>query len=58
MPHNPFESCSSVLKMTNPEDAKSDRQERVILAENFGNLMILAGYLNLIQSKLSFQESF
>lgn len=52
---NPFESCSSVLKMRNPKGAKSDRQEKVIVAENFGNLMILAGYLNLIQSKLSFQ---
>lgn len=58
MPQNPFESFSSVLKMTNAEDAKSDRQEKVIVAENFGNLMILAGRLNLIPSQLSFQESF
>lgn len=43
--------------MRNPKGAKSDRQEKVIVAENSGNLVILAGYLNLIQSKLSFQES-
>lgn len=47
MPPNPFESSSSVLEMRNPEDAKSDRQEKVIVAERFDNLMILAGYLSL-----------
>jgi len=51
MPQSPSESCSSVLKMRNPEDAKSDRQEKVTVAENFSSLMILAGYLNFIQSK-------
>lgn len=56
MPKSPFESCAPVLKIMNPEDAKSDRQEKMIVAESFGNL-ILAEHLNLIQSKLSFQES-
>lgn len=51
MPPNPFESCSSVLKMTNPKDGKSDRQEKMTVAEYFGNLVILAGYLDLIQSQ-------
>lgn len=51
MPSNPFESCSSVLKMTNPKHGKSGRQEKMIVAESFCNLMILAGYLDLIQSK-------
>lgn len=58
MPQRPFESHSSVPNVRDPEDARKPDLPKNIVVENFGNLMILAGHLNLIQSKLSIRESF